>query len=82
MRIRSYRLVLGLVGLLVLVSGAVPAGASTSGVVISEFRFRGPVGGNDEFVELVNAGSSSVPIGGWRLQGCASASGVASNRAS
>jgi hypothetical protein len=66
--------------LLVLVAGAVPAGASTSGVVISEFRFRGPVGGNDEFVELVNAGASSVPIGGWKLQGCASATGTASDR--
>ena len=81
MRTRSLRLVLSLVGLLVLIGGAVPAVASTSGVVISEFRFRGPVGGNDEYVELVNAGSSLVSIGGWRLQGCASASGLASNRA-
>ncbi|MHB1241869.1 MAG: ExeM/NucH family extracellular endonuclease [Gaiellaceae bacterium] len=61
--------------------GATSAFASTSGVVISEFRFRGPVGGNDEFVELVNAGSSSVDISGWRLQGCSSSTGAASNRA-
>ena len=55
--------------------------ASVSGVVISEFRFRGPVGGNDEYVELVNAGSAAVDISGWKLQGCASASGAASDRA-
>jgi predicted extracellular nuclease len=54
--------------------------ASASGVVISEFRFRGPVGGNDEYVELLNAGSSAVDISGWRLQGCASTTGVASDR--
>jgi uncharacterized protein len=55
--------------------------ASTSGVVISEFRFRGPAGGNDEFVELTNAGSSAVDISGWKLQGCAAATGAASDRA-
>jgi hypothetical protein len=55
--------------------------ASASGVVISEFRFRGPVGGNDEYVELSNAGAAAVDISGWRLQGCASTTGAASNRA-
>ena len=60
--------------------GAAPAAASANGVVISEFRFRGPDGGNDEYVELVNAGSGPVNIGTWRLQGCSSAAGVASNR--
>src|SRR6185437_3283597 len=54
--------------------------ASASGVVISEFSFRGPVGGNDEYVELLNAGSSAVDISNWRLQGCASATGAASDR--
>ena len=43
--------------------------ASTSGVVISEFRVRGPQGGNDEFIELFNAGSSPVAIGGWKING-------------
>lgn len=70
MKARPYRLVLGLALLLATLAGAAPAVASTSGVVISEFRFRGPVGGNDEYVELVNAGASSVNIGGWRVQGC------------
>jgi len=55
--------------------------ASASGVVISEFRFRGPVGGNDEYVELMNAGSGAVDISGWKLQGCSSTTGAASDRA-
>ena len=42
------------------------ASASPNGVVISEFRFRGPAGGNDEFVELLN--SSSGDKGHLRLQ--------------
>ena len=62
--------------------GAAPAAASTSGVVISEFRARGPMGGNDEFVELRNAGAAPVDISGWLLQGCASGTpGTASTRA-
>ncbi|HQZ22278.1 MAG TPA: lamin tail domain-containing protein [Thermoflexales bacterium] len=36
-------------------------------VVISEFRFRGPNGGNDEFIELLNVSASAVNIGGWKL---------------
>ncbi|MBA3621269.1 MAG: lamin tail domain-containing protein [Euzebyales bacterium] len=59
---------------------ALPALAAPGGVVISEFRFRGPAGGNDEFVELHNTGSSPVPIGGWQLQGCVAASGAPSPR--
>lgn len=54
--------------------------ASASGVVISEFRFRGPAGGNDEFVELLNTSTTPVGISGWRLQGCAGASGAPSAR--
>ena len=78
---RPSRLVLGLILLLASVAGAAPAVASSNGVVISEFRFRGPAGGNDEFVELVNAGASAVDISGWRLQGCSSGAGTASARA-
>jgi len=33
-----------------------PAGASPSGLVISEFRVRGPNGANDEFIEIANTG--------------------------
>ena len=54
---------------------------ASAAVVISEVRFRGPAGGNDEFVELLNTGSSAEAIGGWRLQGCASTTGALSTRA-
>ncbi len=60
---------------------ATPAIASPSGVVISQFRFDGPSGASDEFIELHNTGSNAVNIGGWQLQGCASGSGAASTRA-
>lgn len=57
-----------------------PAAASPNGVVISEFRFRGPAGGNDEFVELQNTSQADVDVSGYKLQGCASSSGAASDR--
>ena len=41
---------------------------SVSGVVISEYRFRGPASGNDEFIELFNAGTAPVDITGWTLR--------------
>jgi len=78
------RRLLSVAGSLLIVAGLLPvaAVASTSGVVISEFRTRGPAGGNDEYVELRNAGPAPVDISGWLLQGCASGTpGIASNRA-
>jgi len=60
--------------------GSSTAFASSNGVVISEFQFRG-VDGNDEFVELLNTSPGNVSVGGWRLQGCAAESGAASARA-
>jgi hypothetical protein len=70
------RRLLSVFGSLLIVAVLLPvaAVASTSGVVISEFRTRGPVGGNDEFIELRNAGTAAVDISGWLLQGCASGS--------
>ncbi|MDQ3709025.1 MAG: lamin tail domain-containing protein [Actinomycetota bacterium] len=73
------RMAVVLCGLSLIVS-ALPALAAPGGVVISEFRFRGPSGGNDEFVELYNTGSSDVPIGDWKLEGCAASSGSPSTR--
>jgi hypothetical protein len=62
--------------------GATMAAAAASGIVVSEFRTRGPDGGNDEFIELRNHSSAAVDISGWLLQGCASGSpGNASTRA-
>lgn len=43
--------------------------AVSSDIVISEFRTRGPSGGNDEFVELFNLSSAPVNIGGWKING-------------
>jgi hypothetical protein len=36
-------------------------------IVISEFRTIGPLGGDDEFVELYNPTGAAVSIGGWSL---------------
>src|SRR5262249_33782157 len=46
------------------------SGGSGSGspVMISEFRFRGPNGANDEFVELYNNSDSAFTIGGFVLK--------------
>ena len=46
------------------------AAAQAAPVVVSEFRFRGPSGGNDEFIELRNTSAAPQPIGGWLVQGC------------
>ena len=54
--------------------------AVSTTVVISEFRTRGPNGGNDEFVEIYNLSSTPVNISGWRLR-ASSATGSTSNRA-
>jgi hypothetical protein len=46
------------------------APAVSSGIVISEFRFRGALGASDEFIEIMNNGSQAVtvPAGGWALR--------------
>lgn len=63
-------------------SSPAPGTGTTAGrVTIAEARFRGPGGAGDEFVELRNVGGASVDVSGWRLQGCASTDGSASNRA-
>ena len=44
-------------------------------ILISEFRTRGQNGASDEFIEIFNAGSGTVDIGGWlikRSSGCGS----------
>lgn len=66
---------------LLLLLANVCAFASPSGVVISQFQIRGPAGGNDEFIEIQNQGLVNVPIGGWKLRGCVSTSGVLGDRA-
>jgi predicted extracellular nuclease len=46
------------------------ASPSSSGIVISELRLRGPAGGNDELIELANTSSAPVDLSGWKLVGC------------
>src|SRR5687768_13986951 len=50
--------------------------AVSTNVVISEFRVRGPQGGNEEFVELYNLSGAPVAIGGWNIRGSNNAAGV------
>jgi hypothetical protein len=38
-------------------------------ILISEFRFRGPAGASDEFVEIYNNGNVPIDIGGYLLRG-------------
>jgi hypothetical protein len=47
-----------------------------TGIVISQFRSRGPNGAEDQFVELTNVSASPVDIDDWSLQGSSSASSV------
>jgi hypothetical protein len=55
--------------------------ASVGGaVVVSELRFRGPSGANDEFIELYNTSNAVVDISGYRLAG-SNAAGLISLRA-
>lgn len=62
---------------------AVAWSADASGqLLISQFRTRGPLGGNDEFVEIFNSGSVPLDVSGVRLAGStASPPGVLSTRA-
>ncbi len=45
-----------------------PTPMAPTHLVISEVRFRGPLGGNDEFVELYNPTGAAVNIGGWQVR--------------
>lgn len=67
--------------LLALIFSPPPAARGVSStIVISEFRTRGPNGGNDEFIELYNLSAAPVDISGWQVRG-SNNSGTASTRA-
>lgn len=53
--------------------------AYASDLEINQFRARGPAGGNDEFVELINAGSTVLDVSGYQLNG-SNASGTVGTR--
>lgn len=50
--------------------------AQSTTIVISEFRTRGPLGANDEFVEVTNISASPVDISGYTLRGSNNAATV------
>jgi hypothetical protein len=53
-----------------------PAFGSSTGIVIAEFRTRGPNGGNDEFIELYNLSAATVDVGGWKVRGSSNAGAI------
>jgi uncharacterized repeat protein (TIGR01451 family) len=59
---------------------AMPNQLPATDVVISEFRFHGNGGANDEFVELYNPTNTPVDISGWLIRS-SNASGTITNRA-
>ncbi len=59
--------------------GLVTCAAQAASLDISQFRVRGPAGGNDEFIELYNAGSSSADLSGYKLN-ASNASGTTGTR--
>ena len=76
-----YALPLALLTFLLCAGQAAAQSVPPNEIVISEFRTRGPSGGNDEFVELRNRSAGPLDISGWHLQGCSSGSpGNATNR--
>lgn len=48
---------------------AKPLVQTATNIVISEFRFRGDDGGNDEFIELYNPTTLPIDISGWLIRG-------------
>src|SRR5690242_6135258 len=53
--------------------------AYASDLEINQFRVRGPAGGNDESVELINAVSTTLDVSGYQLNG-SNASGTVGTR--
>jgi beta-lactamase superfamily II metal-dependent hydrolase/DNA/RNA endonuclease YhcR with UshA esterase domain len=64
----------------VLLNGNAASTGLTTPLVISEFRFRGPTGAGDEFVELYNNSDAPVPIAGYVLR-ASNGAGVTGARA-
>jgi hypothetical protein len=55
---------------------AAPQRQAVFSVVISEFRFLGPSGGNDEFIELYNPTAATIDISGWLIRGSNNAGSI------
>ena len=54
-------------------------GAQAADLSISQFRVRGPAGGNDEFIELFNGGRQALDLSGYKLN-ASNASGTTGTR--
>src|SRR5215468_507078 len=74
--IASALVVLAVFAFMVFLSFSSRVQAVSTNVVISEFRVRGPNGGNDEFIELYNLSGAPVAIGGWKIRGSNNTAGV------
>lgn len=70
----------GLIGVAGVPVEAAPQLQAATGIVISEFRFRGDGMGDDEFIELYNPTSFSIDISGWLIRG-SNNTGAVSTRA-
>ncbi len=57
------------VALLATLAASGIATTASAGILISEFRTRGPGGGNDEFIEIWNNSGIAVNIGGYTVRG-------------
>jgi hypothetical protein len=66
--------------LLSILTLAAGVSVTNAGVLISEFRTRGPNGAADEFVELYNNSDNPVDISGWKING-SNSSGTTGTRA-
>ena len=67
-------------GLWLLLAGAVSTFAvQAADVSIDQFRVRGPAGGNDEFVELFNAGPAAIDLSAYKFN-ASNASGTTGTR--
>jgi predicted extracellular nuclease len=60
-----------------LAAPALASATSPSGVVISQLRLRTAASQYDEYVQLTNAGASTVDLSGWQLYDCYTSSGSA-----
>jgi hypothetical protein len=76
-RVRARRRVSLVLLPLLLAGPAIPAAAAGSTtLVISELRTRGPLGANDEFIEIYNLSGGAIDIGGWKLNASSFAGAV------
>ena len=67
---------------LVISAVAAPAAqAQSTTVTINQAVFRGPVGGNDEFVQIKNISAAPQDIGGWQIWGSNNTGSAQSSRA-